>query len=32
MSVLARPDETAFVDAAETDTAVPTQLARVAAE
>jgi hypothetical protein len=31
MSVLARPDETAFVDAAETDTAVPTQLARVAA-
>ena len=32
MSVLARPDETAFVDAADTDTAVPTQLARVAAE
>ncbi|HEV2252976.1 MAG TPA: hypothetical protein VGS06_07255 [Streptosporangiaceae bacterium] len=32
MSVLARPDETAFVDAAETDTAVPTQVARVAAE
>ena len=32
MSVLARPDETAFVDAAETDTAVPTQMARVAAE
>jgi hypothetical protein len=32
MSVLARPDETAFVDAPETDTAVPTQLARVAAE
>jgi hypothetical protein len=32
MSVLAGPDETAFVDAAETDTAVPTQLARVAAE
>ena len=32
MSVLARPDETVFVDAAETDTAVPTQLARVAAE
>jgi hypothetical protein len=30
--VLARPDETAFVDAPETDTAVPTQLARVAAE
>jgi hypothetical protein len=32
MSVIARPDETAFVDAPETDTAVPTQLARVAAE
>jgi hypothetical protein len=32
MSVLARPDETVFVDAAEIDTAVPTQLARVAAE
>ena len=31
MSVLAGPDETAFVDAPETDTAVPTQLARVAA-
>jgi len=31
MSVLARPEETAFVDAPETDTAVPTQLARVAA-
>ena len=31
MSVLARADETAFVDAPETDTAVPTQLARVAA-
>jgi len=32
MSVLARPDETAFVDAPETDTAVPSQLAQVAAE
>ena len=32
MSVLAGPDETAFVDAPETDTAVPTQLARVAAQ
>ena len=32
MSVLARPDETAFVDAPETDTAVPTRMARVAAE
>ena len=32
MSVLARPDETAFVDAPETDTAVPTQMARVAAQ
>jgi hypothetical protein len=32
MSVIARPDETAFVDAAETDTAVPTQMARVAAQ
>lgn len=32
MSLLAGPEETAFVDAAETDTAVPTQLARVAAE
>jgi hypothetical protein len=31
MSMLAGPDETAFVDAPETDTAVPTQLARVAA-
>jgi hypothetical protein len=31
MSVLARPDETAFVDAPETDTGVPTQMARVAA-
>ena len=31
VSVLARPDETALVDAAETDTAVPTQMARVAA-
>jgi hypothetical protein len=31
MSVIARPDETAFVDAPETDTAVPTQLARAAA-
>jgi hypothetical protein len=31
MSVIARPDETAFVDAPETDTAVPTQMARVAA-
>ena len=31
MSVLARADETAFVDAPETDTAVPTQLAQVAA-
>jgi hypothetical protein len=30
VSVLARPDETAFVEAPETDTAVPTQLARVA--
>ncbi|MGH3203502.1 MAG: DUF7714 family protein [Streptosporangiaceae bacterium] len=32
MSVLAGPEETAFVDAAETDTAVPTQLARVATQ
>ena len=32
MSVLAGPDETAFVDAPEIDTAVPTQLARVAAQ
>ena len=31
VSVLARPDETAVVDAPETDTAVPTQMARVAA-
>jgi hypothetical protein len=31
MSVLALADQTAFVDAPETDTAVPTQLARVAA-
>jgi hypothetical protein len=31
MSLLAGPEETAFVDAPETDTAVPTQLARVAA-
>jgi len=31
MSVIARPDETAFVDAPEADTAVPTQMARVAA-
>jgi len=31
MSVLAGPSETVFVDAPETDTAVPTQLARVAA-
>jgi hypothetical protein len=30
MSVLAGPSETVFVDAPETDTAVPTQLARVA--
>jgi hypothetical protein len=30
VSVLARPDETAVVDAPETDTAVPTQMARVA--
>jgi hypothetical protein len=30
MSVIARPDETAFVDAPETDTAVPTQMALVA--
>jgi hypothetical protein len=29
--VIARPDETAFVEAPETDTAVPTQMARVAA-
>ena len=32
MSVLAGPDETAFVDAPEADTAVPTQLARVATQ
>jgi hypothetical protein len=31
MSLLAGPEETAFVDAPSTDTAVPTQLARVAA-
>jgi hypothetical protein len=31
MSVISRPDQTAFVDAPETDTAVPTQMARVAA-
>ena len=31
VSVLAEPDETAVVDAPETDTAVPTQMARVAA-
>ena len=31
MSVIARPEETAFVDAPEADTAVPTQMARVAA-
>jgi len=31
MSVLAGPDETVFVDAPETDTGVPTQMARVAA-
>lgn len=31
LSLLAGPEETAFVDAPETDTAVPTQLARVAA-
>ena len=30
MSVLAGPEETAFIDAPETDTAVPTQLARAA--
>jgi len=30
MSVIARPDETAFVDAPETDTAVPTQMALAA--
>jgi hypothetical protein len=32
MSVIAGPDETAFVDAPGADTAVPTQLARVAAQ
>ena len=32
MSMLARPEETAFVDAPETDTAVPTQMARVAGQ
>ena len=31
MSVIARPDETAFVDAPDADTAVPTQMAWVAA-
>jgi hypothetical protein len=31
VSVIARPDETAVVDAPDTDTAVPTQLAQVAA-
>jgi hypothetical protein len=31
VSVIARPEETAVVDAPDTDTAVPTQLARVAA-
>jgi hypothetical protein len=31
ISVISRPDETAFVDAPETDTAVPTQMALVAA-
>jgi hypothetical protein len=31
MSVIAGPEETAFVDAPEADTAVPTQMARVAA-
>jgi hypothetical protein len=32
VSVLARPEETALVDAPDADTAVPTQLARVAAQ
>jgi hypothetical protein len=32
VTVIARADETAFVDAPETDTAVPTQLARAAAD
>ena len=32
VTVLARPDETALVDAPDIDTAVPTQLARVAAQ
>ena len=32
MSVLAGPEETAFVDAPETDTAVPSQMARVAVQ
>ncbi len=32
VTMLARPDETAVVDAPETDTAVPTQLARVAGD
>jgi hypothetical protein len=31
VTVIARPEETAFVDAPDTDTAVPTQLARAAA-
>lgn len=31
VAVIARPEETAFVDAPDTDTAVPTQLARAAA-
>ena len=31
MTVIARPEETAFVDAPDTDTAIPTQLARAAA-
>jgi hypothetical protein len=31
VTVIARPGETAFIDAPDTDTAVPTQLARVAA-
>ena len=32
VTVIARPDETAVVDAPDTDTGVPTQLARVAAQ
>jgi hypothetical protein len=32
VSVIARPDETTVIDAPDTDTAVPTQLARVAAQ